>query len=53
VLYKTPESAREISIIQPALDRVGLAVVGTTDVTLPITGVVRRFVLLGVPAEAN
>jgi len=53
VLYKTPESAAEVSRIRPVLDRYGLTVVGTTDIVLPITGIVRRFVTLGIPAAES
>ncbi len=53
VLYKTPESAAETSRLRPLLDRYGLTVTGAIDVVLPITGIVRRLVALGMPAEDN
>jgi 16S rRNA (guanine527-N7)-methyltransferase len=50
LLYKTPESAVEIRHASPLLAKYGLTSVRTTDIVLPITGIVRRFVALGIPA---
>lgn len=47
VFFKTRESAREFSRICRLLARFGLAVVQTVDVELPVSCIVRRFVVIG------
>ena len=50
VFYKTPGEQAGVDESLPTLRRCGLAVTGTRDVTLPLTGITRRFVLVGAAA---
>lgn len=47
ILFKTPNSNIELQRNRRLLERYGLVVVESNDVSLPLTGITRRFILLG------